>query len=105
MIDKFNRSHHITEFPAGSHVMIKDMEATGTLDAPYDGPFKVVRRTSHGTYVLRDTMNRLLARNYAPEQLKLAYHNDNPNEATDTHEVESIVGHRTNKWGETVYMV
>ncbi|KAG0073563.1 hypothetical protein BGZ93_004735, partial [Podila epicladia] len=28
MIDKFNRSHHITEFPPGSFVMIKDMEAT-----------------------------------------------------------------------------
>lgn len=105
MIEKFNRSHHITDFPAGSYVMIKDMDATGTLDAPYDGPFKVVRCTSHGTYVLRDTMNRLLARNYAPEQLKLAYRSEYPDEAAYTHEVESIVGHHTNKQGETVYTV
>ncbi|GJJ77462.1 hypothetical protein EMPS_09821 [Entomortierella parvispora] len=33
MVDKFNRSHHITEFPVGSFVMTKDMEATGSLDA------------------------------------------------------------------------
>jgi hypothetical protein len=71
---KFNRSHHFTEFPPGSYVMVKDMEASSSLDAPYDGPFKVVRRITHGTYVLRDTMNSLFARNYAPEQLKLAVH-------------------------------
>jgi transposase InsO family protein len=105
MIEKFNRSHHITEFPAGSFVMIKDMEATGALDAPYDGPFKVVRRSTHGTYVLRDTMNRLLARNYAPEQLKLAFSVEDPNAPVDSHEVERIVGHRTTAEGETVYMV
>ncbi|KAI1289131.1 hypothetical protein EDD11_009351, partial [Mortierella claussenii] len=52
--------------------MVKDIVTTGTLDAPYEGSFKVVRRTTHGIYVLRDTMNRL-ARNYAPEQLKLAF--------------------------------
>ncbi|GJJ71582.1 hypothetical protein EMPS_03932 [Entomortierella parvispora] len=42
MVDKFNRSHHITEFPVGSFVMTKDMEATGSLDARYDGPYKVL---------------------------------------------------------------
>ncbi|KAF9276459.1 hypothetical protein BGZ74_003641, partial [Mortierella antarctica] len=62
------------------------MEATGALDAPYDGPFKVVRRSTHGTYVLRDTMNRLLARNYAPEQLKLAFSVEDPNAPVDSHE-------------------
>jgi transposase InsO family protein len=105
MIAKFNRSHLITEFPPGSHVMVKDMEATGSLDAPYDGPFKVVCRSTHGTYVLRDTMNRLLARNYAPEQLKLAFYSEDPSTAADTHEVERVVGHRTTKEGETLYMV
>ena len=52
MIAKFNRSHLLTEFPPGSFVMVKDMEATSSLDAPYDGPFKVVRRTTHGTYCM-----------------------------------------------------
>ena len=42
MLEKFNHSHHITEFPVGSHVMIKDEDASSTLDAPYEGPFQVV---------------------------------------------------------------
>jgi hypothetical protein len=52
MMEKFNCSHHITEFPVGSHVMIKDEDASSTLDAPYEGPFRVVRCTTAGTYVL-----------------------------------------------------
>ena len=85
--------------------MIKDMDATSTLDAPYDGPFKVVRRTTHGTYVLRDSMNRLLARNYAPEQLKLAFKVDDPTEVHSTHEVENIVSHQLDERGEMLYEV
>ncbi|KAG0084401.1 hypothetical protein BGZ92_009917, partial [Podila epicladia] len=104
MIQKFNRSHHITEFPVGSHVMIKDEEATSTLDAHYAGPFRVVRRTTWGTYVLRDAMNQLLARNYAPEQLKLAYRADHDHKAPQSYRVESIVSHRDFE-GERLYMV
>ena len=50
-------------------------------------------------------MNRLLARNYAPEQLKLAVRLEDPDEAADTHEIEQIIGHRTTEGGETLYMV
>lgn len=99
MIKKFNHSHHITEFPVGSHVMIKDMEATGALDAPYEGPFKIVCHTTHGTYVLHNSMNCLLACNYVPEQLKLAFKVHVPNEVEHTYEVESIVGHHTDDGG------
>ena len=104
MIQKFNRSHHLTEFPVGSHVMIKDEEATSTLDAPYAGPFRVVHRTTWGTYVLRDAMNQLLARNYAPEQLKLAFRADHDHKAPQSYRVESIVSHRDFE-GERLYMV
>ena len=102
MIDKFNRSHHLTEFPVGSFVMIKDMEATGSLDALYNGPFKVVARTSHGTYTLRDTTNSLLPRNFAPEQMKLALQAEVDDQS---YEVEKIIGHRNISPGETVHLV
>jgi transposase InsO family protein len=106
MMDKFNRSHLITEFPSGSYVMARDMEATSSLDAPYDGPYQVVRRTSHGTYILRDAMSRVLARNYAPEQLKIAARPDLPQDASETsYEVERIISHRTAPGGKTLYLV
>ncbi|KAF9111198.1 hypothetical protein BGW39_004449, partial [Mortierella sp. 14UC] len=56
MITAFNRTHRLTEFTPGSFVMVKDEEADTALDPKYDGPFKVVRRTPKGTYVLRDNM-------------------------------------------------
>lgn len=37
------------------------------LGPKYDGLFKAARRTPEGTYILRDNMSRLVARNYAPE--------------------------------------
>ncbi|KAF9554028.1 hypothetical protein EC968_009940 [Mortierella alpina] len=105
-MEKFNRSHLITEFPSGSYVMARDMEATSSLDAPYDGPYQVVRRTSHGTYILRDAMSRLLARNYAPEQLKIAARPNLPQDASDaSYEVERILSHRTAPGGKMLYLV
>ncbi|KAF9943682.1 hypothetical protein BGZ70_005583, partial [Mortierella alpina] len=93
-------------FPSGSYVMARDMEATSSLDAPYDGPYQVVRRTSHGTYILRDAMSRVLARNYAPEQLKIAARPDLPQDASETsYEVERIISHRTAPGGKTLYLV
>lgn len=106
MVAKFNRSHLITEFPAGSYVMVHDMEATSSLDAPFDGPYQVVRRTSHGTYILRDDMSRVLARNYAPEQLKIAARPLVPKNATEqSFEVERILSHRTTPGGDILYLV
>ncbi|KAG9072214.1 hypothetical protein KI688_006438 [Linnemannia hyalina] len=71
MITKFNKTHRILEFPPGAFVMAKDESAKGSFDPPYEGPFKIIRRTTRGSYVLRVAMNRILARNYAPEQMKL----------------------------------
>jgi hypothetical protein len=97
MISEFNRSQYLTGFPPGSHIMVKDMGAASSLDASYDGHFMVVRDTTHGTYARRNAMGRLLARNYAPEQLKLAVRTEDPNEAADTHGAERILGHCTAK--------
>jgi transposase InsO family protein len=107
MINAFNKTHRLTEFTPGSFVMVKDEEAETALDPKYDGPFKVVRRTSKGTYVLRDNMSRLLARNYAPEQLKAVLQSsDVPTKQADHYEVETILSHRLDKeGGKTLYTV
>ncbi|KAK3816631.1 MAG: hypothetical protein J3Q66DRAFT_264931, partial [Benniella sp.] len=93
MIDKFNRTHRILEFPPGSYVMAREELPDGKLSPKYQGPYKVMKRTSNGTYTLMDKTKNELARNYAPEQLKLVTQAlDAPSD--ESYEVESILGHR-----------
>jgi len=99
MIAKFNRTHRLVQFPPGSFVMVTDAPAEG-FEPPYEGPFKVIRQTTRGSYVLRDAMNRVLARNYAPEQMKLVTQSiDAESHQDDHHEVEKILSHRDTKGG------
>ena len=39
----------------------------------YLGPYKVVRKTKGGSYVLSDATGNLLKRNFPPDQLKPAF--------------------------------
>ena len=39
-------------FPDGSYVMTIDIIRWGKLDPIYEGPFKVMRRTRGGSYIL-----------------------------------------------------
>jgi len=103
MIDKFNRTHRILEFPPGSFVMAREELPDGKLSPKYQGPYKVMKRTSNGTYILLDKTKNELARNYAPEQLKLVTQAlDAPSD--ESYEVESILGHRLTEGG-MVYQV
>ncbi|KAF9964117.1 hypothetical protein BGZ73_002043, partial [Actinomortierella ambigua] len=70
MVKRFNETHLLTDFAPGSYVMVTDPLVSGAFGERYEGPFKVCRRTTHGAYVLKDG-DKLLPRNYAPEQLKL----------------------------------
>lgn len=99
MIKKFNRTHRVVEFPPGAFVMVTDAPAEG-FEPPYEGPYKVIRQTTRGSYVLRDAMNRVLARNYAPEQMKLVTQSvDAESHQDDHHEVEKILSHRLTAGG------
>ena len=69
----FDQGRHIKDhpFPDGSFVMLRNQTRKTKMDAQYDGPFKVLRRTRAGTYVLQDMMGDLFPRKAAPSQLKL----------------------------------
>ena len=98
MVEKFNRTHRILEFPPGSFVMARDPLAEGKLAPKYQGPYKVMARTENGSYTLLDTMNQKLSRNYAPEQLKLVTQSlDAPSD--ESYEVEAILGHELTAGG------
>ena len=104
MIDRFNATVLHNQFPEGSKVMTLDPIRNGKLDPKYEGPYTVVRRTTGGTYQLKDGTGAPLGRNYAPSQLKLVL--EDPN-SPQTFEIEKILGHRPHptKKGEWQYSV
>jgi hypothetical protein len=99
MIELFNKTHRIVDYPPGSYVMAKEEVVEGKLDPKYDGPYLVVRRTEFGSYELQDATKEILPRYYAPEQLKLVTQDlDSPNEE-EHYEVETILSHRVTSEG------
>jgi len=106
MVDRFNSTHLIMDFPIGSFVMVRDPIHSGALDPKYEGPFKVIRRTTHGTYTLMDKTNSTIPRNFAPEQLKLVTQAlDGPDDSEDHYEIEAILSHNRTDGGEILYKV
>jgi hypothetical protein len=91
MIERFNRTVLHNEFPDGARVMSLDPIKGDKLSPRYEGPYTVVRRTTGGSYVLKDGTGELLGRNFAPSQLKLVLDDF---EDTETYEVEKILDHR-----------
>ncbi|GJJ71808.1 hypothetical protein EMPS_04165 [Entomortierella parvispora] len=71
MIARFNATVLHNEFPDGAKVMTLDPIRGNKLTPRYEGPYTVVRRTTGGSYELRDGTGESLSRNYAPSQLKL----------------------------------
>ena len=72
--------------------MKRDPTRTSTLQPYYEGPFKVLKRTSGGSYVLQDATGALLPRNAAPSQLKIISHA--PDDKQASFEVDAILDHR-----------
>ncbi|KAF9312679.1 hypothetical protein BG006_004299, partial [Podila minutissima] len=91
MIERFNKTVLHNEFPDGARVMSLDPLKGDKLSPRYEGPYTVVRRTTGGSYVLKDGTGALLGRNFAPSQLKLVLDDF---EETTAYEVEKILNHR-----------
>lgn len=68
----WNRRHRLVEFLPGSCVMARNPTPTTKFDVRYLGPFRVVRKTKGGSYVLAIADGQILPRNFAPSSLKLA---------------------------------
>lgn len=102
MIERFNQSILLNEFADGARVMSIDPILGDKLTPRYEGPFTVVRKTTGGSYVLRDGTGKDLGRRFAPSQLKLVLDDF---ETTPTYEVEKILQHRKTPGGEVEYLV
>ena len=94
MAKKFDSTHKILHdpFPEGSYVMRIDKTRNHSLQPRYEGPFKVLRRTAGGSYVLQDSTGALLSRNSPPDHLKLI--SFAPDMDYQSHEVLAILNHR-----------
>ena len=55
----------IDDFEEGSEVMVRIPTMTGSLQPSYEGPFKILRKSKRGSYILYDEMNGLMPRDYA----------------------------------------
>ena len=102
MVERFNRTVLHSEFPDGSKVMSLDPIKGDKLAPRYEGPYTVVRKTTGGSYVVKDGTGAELGRNFAPSQLKLVLEDFDP---TETYEVETILKHREQPGEGVEYLV
>ncbi|PHZ13156.1 uncharacterized protein RHIMIDRAFT_129450 [Rhizopus microsporus ATCC 52813] len=65
-----DKKHWIIDYPERSYVMVRVRDRYNNLTPAYQGPYSVVRKTTGGSYVLKDEEGILISRNYSPEELK-----------------------------------
>ena len=65
----FNKKKQITEFAPGDMVYVKNDTAVDKLEESALGPFKVLRRTKGGTYILQDSRGEPLDEGFPPSKL------------------------------------
>jgi hypothetical protein len=94
-----------SSFPAGSTVMIKDVDRTNKFEPTYVGPYTILRRSRGGAYVLKDATGDILDRHVPPDHIKLVSKSkrkldvDNP-----IYVVDKIIDHRGSS-GNYEYLV
>ena len=89
---RFNKNNTIRHFEVGDWVMVRLPHRESKLEAAYDGPFQIVQK-KRSTYVLKDSMNELLHRDYVPSELKLVAIDETIIEE-EVFEVDEIRAHR-----------
>jgi transposase InsO family protein len=87
------KPNHNVDFAPGTVVMLRNPVRSNKLDADFLGPFKILRKTRGGSYVLADACGTLLGKNVAPSQLKLV----TPTALDSRFYVDTIVDHKTSE--------
>ncbi|XP_075499740.1 uncharacterized protein LOC142538267 [Primulina tabacum] len=75
VMKSYNRKVGIRNFQVGDLVMkkVNPAEDVGKLEARWEGPYKITRRVSTGSFYLEDTQGRLLKRPWNVFNLKKYY--------------------------------
>ena len=94
--EDFQLNHRVLEkgYPEGAMVMKTVDVRTSGMDPRYEGPFKVLSRTPHGTYVLLDSTGALHPKNVPFSKLKLISVPEIFLEDAEHYEVEKVLKHK-----------
>jgi hypothetical protein len=107
---RFDNSMKLLSFEAGDTVFLRNKARTNSLQQFYTGPFEIVRRTSGGSYVLREPGGPELPSHAAPSNLKLG---SRPSASRALHDEgraglrldpSAVVGIREHRLADGVYL-
>jgi hypothetical protein len=93
----FDKKSRLVEIPIGMYVILRNEERKDTLDPRYQGPYKVLSKTSNGAYALEDREGLVLPNNYPTSALQMLSSYEPPN--SKDYEVKAIIQHRKVKGG------
>jgi hypothetical protein len=81
---KMNDKRRLANFEVGELVMAKDVTRESKWEAPYVGPFRVIRCNKGGAYILEDRAKRVLPFRFSPSHLNRAPYASEPTAFTKT---------------------
>ena len=84
--------------------MIADPRRKSKNEPIYLGPYRIIRRTPNGSFMLRDAEGETLDRLVPSSDLKLVSKTQPPALYDDVYEVQSIRGHRV-RHGKDEYLI
>ncbi|CEG82413.1 hypothetical protein RMATCC62417_16487 [Rhizopus microsporus] len=98
-----DKKHRVIDYPEGSYVMVRVRDRYNNLSPAYQEPYSAVRKTTGGSYVLKDEKDILMSRNYSPEELKLNSQEEIVSE-DEVYVIEAIIDHKDEP-GNREYLV
>ena len=97
----WNKKHNLTnKLLNGSVVMIK-LSRTTSLQFPYVGPYRVLRQTNSGNYILQDGNNNTLKTSFPISRLKQV----TSDILTSNYYVETILSHKFEQDGTALFKI
>jgi hypothetical protein len=89
----FDKKHRTVEdIPIDTFVMVRNNQRKSKLEPNNKGPYRVVRKTKGGSYILEDHEGKLLLHNFPPSALISL--STNPTFEQDSYEIDAILKHQ-----------
>lgn len=90
MTKEWLKKHKLVEFPPGTTVLLQRSDKSSKLEAEFAGPYRVVRQTKGGSYVIEDADGVLNEGDVPPSRLRKVAGPIDPH----IYQVEKLLNHR-----------